>query len=44
MAQQEEITIDQGTDVTIKLELVDIDGNKKNLLAASGLRLSQMVT
>ena len=32
MAQQEEITIDQGTDVTIKLELVDIDGNKKNLL------------
>jgi|TARA_B110000977_G_scaffold195381_1_gene273704 hypothetical protein len=31
MAQFEEVQIDQGTDVTLKLELVDIDGNKKNL-------------
>ena len=31
MAQFEEITIDQGADVTIKLELVDVNGSKKNL-------------
>lgn len=32
MAQFEEVSIDQGTDVTLKLELVDIDGNAKDLL------------
>lgn len=31
MAQFEEVQIDQGTDVTLKLELVDVEGNKKNL-------------
>ena len=31
MAQFEEITIDQGADVTIELELVDANGSKKNL-------------
>ena len=31
MAQFEEITIDQGADVTIELELVDVNGSKKNL-------------
>ena len=31
MAQYEEITIDQGTDVTIQLELVDTTGAKKSL-------------
>jgi|TARA_B110000444_G_C18776992_1_gene565471 hypothetical protein len=31
MAQFEEVSIDQGTDVTLKLELVDVEGNKKNL-------------
>jgi hypothetical protein len=32
MAQYEEITIDQGTDVAIQLELVDADGAAKSLL------------
>tara|TARA_B100000073_G_C23598033_1_gene519222 strand:+ start:108 stop:470 length:363 start_codon:yes stop_codon:yes gene_type:complete len=31
MAQYEEITIDQGSDATIQLELVDANGSKKNL-------------
>ena len=31
MAQYEEITIDQGSDATIQLELVDPAGGKKNL-------------
>ena len=31
MAQYEEITIDQGSDATIQLELVDPAGSKKNL-------------
>lgn len=31
MAQYEEITIDQGADVTLQLELVDTNGNPKNL-------------
>ena len=31
MAQYEELTIDQGADVTLRLELVDINGNKKDL-------------
>ena len=31
MAQFEEITIDQGADVVIELELVDVNGSKKNL-------------
>ena len=31
MAQYEEITIDQGADVTLQLELVDTSGNIKDL-------------
>ena len=31
MSQYEDITIDQGADQTIQLELVDTSGNKKNL-------------
>ena len=31
MAQFEEITIDQGADVVVELELVDVNGSKKNL-------------
>ena len=31
MAQYEELQIDKGSDVTIKLELEDINGNAKNL-------------
>ena len=31
MAQYADITIDQGADVTIQLELVDINGNPKDL-------------
>lgn len=31
MAQYEEITIDQGSDVAIELHLEDVDGSKKNL-------------
>lgn len=31
MAQYEEFTVDQGSDVTIQLELVDTTGAKKNL-------------
>ena len=31
MAQYEEITIDQGSDATIQLELVDPAGSRKNL-------------
>ena len=31
MAQYEEITIDQGADITLQLELVDTNGNPKNL-------------
>ena len=31
MAQYEEFTVDQGSDVTIQLELVDQTGAKKNL-------------
>ena len=31
MAQYEEITIDQGADVTLQLDLVDTNGNPKNL-------------
>ena len=31
MAQYEEFTIDQGSDVTIQLNLTDADGAKKNL-------------
>lgn len=33
MAQYEEITIDQGSDVAIQLDLVDADGAKKDLVA-----------
>ena len=32
MAQFEEITIDQGADATIQLELVNQDGSAKNLV------------
>ena len=35
MAQYEEITIDQGADVTIRLELVDTSGDKKDLTVYS---------
>ena len=31
MSQYEDVTIDQGADVTIQLELVDTNGNTKNL-------------
>ena len=31
MAQYEELTIDKGSDVTIKLELEDTNGNAKDL-------------
>ena len=31
MAQYEELSIDKGTDVTIQLELEDVNGNPKNL-------------
>lgn len=31
MADYEDLTIDQGTDVAIELHLVDADGSKKNL-------------
>ena len=36
MAQYEEITIDQGTDIAIQLQLVNVDGTKKNLTGFSG--------
>ena len=32
MAQYEEITIDQGSDATIQLELVDANGSKKKFI------------
>ena len=32
MAQFEEITIDQGADATIQLELINQDGSAKNLV------------
>ena len=35
MAQYEDITIDQGADQTLKLELVDTSGAKKNLTGFS---------
>jgi len=35
MAQYEEFTIDQGSDVTITLNLVNTDGSKKNLTGYS---------
>ena len=41
MAQYEDITISQGTDVSIQLELVDTNGNRKDLTgfsAASKIR------
>ena len=31
MAQYEELQIDKGSDITIKLELEDLNGNAKNL-------------
>jgi len=35
MSQYEEFTVDQGTDFSIKLELVNKDGTKKNLTGYS---------
>lgn len=35
MAEYEEFTIDQGTDVAIELELVDADGARKSLVGHS---------
>lgn len=36
MAQYEDFTIDQGSDITLQLELVDINQNAKNLTGYSG--------
>lgn len=36
MADYEDFTIDQGTDVAIQLDLVEPDGSKKDLTAHSG--------
>tara|TARA_B100001939_G_scaffold347990_1_gene371843 strand:+ start:2064 stop:2417 length:354 start_codon:yes stop_codon:yes gene_type:complete len=35
MAQYEEITIDQGSDVSVELKILDTDGSKKNLTGYS---------
>jgi len=35
MAKYQDITIDQGTDVAIELELLNLDGTPKNLLSYS---------
>ena len=35
MAQYEEITIDQGADVSLELKLIDTDGSQKNLTGYS---------
>ena len=37
MATYEEITIDQGADVSIELELVETDGSKKDLTGFFGI-------